>query len=1107
MDIISFAKLFNFDDNTKLTEAIELLDKFSAAYSNLVKIADKNAASLTASLKEVSDAAHTLEKATTDVNVSEKELQELMLKSAPAADKLIKSYDNINKAITDNTKAEKDLLAQQKQLEKSKKDLEDQNKAEAGSLAALRAEMKAAEKEYMNMGDASDELAKQEVLDRISELSKGITLQESALKSAKKSVDVAVGSYDALVLEVSEAKKQLKAMEGGIGSNSEEFKALQKTVADGTEKLKHFDEEIGDNKRSVGDYGVAIDKLDDATGGAVSGVKNLVSAFRAIIVSPVGLVIAAIAAAIGALTAYFKSSVEGQDRFNTVIQVGKAILETLLDVLEAVGKAIFEALSEPGKIVDYLVGKFKEVKESIIAAFRDPIGTIDKFLDYLKTQVVKRFQAVAIVAGGFQKVMAGEFKQGFKDIGDGYIQMFTGIEKGLTKLIDVAAAAAEAAKIELERRIALGLKIADLENKIRKEKIADIVDDAKTELSVYELLLKAKNKQRFSDEERFDFLRQANKQLEDQLQGDLDLIREEIELQKLVIQQSGDTYEAREKLAQLQVEEITLQSSFLKARKKRQAEEIALIREIEKDTQDRIQREKDAQRALNEFIINGRIAANKQLIADERTTFEERMRLIEEVAQDQEDLATSSRDKQLDAAKEGALARIELEGDTLDKIYDNETISINERIAQERAAKEQLLGTDQAYVEQVDLINKQYVSDFKRANDEAIKAGSDNVYKHIEDSYKDLVNLVGSRSDLDLIATEEDFKKGLINLNEYNEAVANLERQAQQNSLQEQLKYLQAKAKQLEKDGFNTLEVQKAIYDVQLQLERDQNSEQLQLETDKQNALQELKQVASDTALSLVDSYFTAEQEKTQARLDQLAQNFQTEQLLAGDNDAKKLELANAYNLERSKLEKEQRASQRKQAIFEKALAIAEIAINTAKGIGAALGYGPPGIVLGAIIGVIGALQIAAVLARPVPAFAEGGVMKESGLALVNDGDGKEIVQGRDGKMRIYDTEGAALVHLNKGDRVFNAGDTAEMFRTYKDGDRLISGFDDDSQKLQHIKVQVDNDKMINVLTGSLSAINNSINNNKTRPFDYDKLGKAVGKSVSTMMFEAKQYA
>lgn len=82
------------------------------------------------------------------------------------------------------------------------------------------------------------------------------------------------------------------------------------------------------------------------------------------------------------------------------------------------------------------------------------------------------------------------------------------------------------------------------------------------------------------------------------------------------------------------------------------------------------------------------------------------------------------------------------------------------------------------------------------------------------------------------------------------------------------------------------------------------------------------------------------------------------------------------------KYQAEVRKIKRKEAIAAKAEAAFNIGLSIAEGIAKAFakGAGPVGIALGAITAAVGAAQLAMVLAKPIPAFRHGGVVKEHGL-------------------------------------------------------------------------------------------------------------------------------
>ena len=75
------------------------------------------------------------------------------------------------------------------------------------------------------------------------------------------------------------------------------------------------------------------------------------------------------------------------------------------------------------------------------------------------------------------------------------------------------------------------------------------------------------------------------------------------------------------------------------------------------------------------------------------------------------------------------------------------------------------------------------------------------------------------------------------------------------------------------------------------------------------------------------------------------------------------------------------------------------------------------GNVFAAIIGALGALQIAAVLAEPIPQFKDGGTSDKDQVGMINDGGVQEYVKR--GKNILTTKNKNALVDLKKNDIIY----------------------------------------------------------------------------------------
>lgn len=114
-------------------------------------------------------------------------------------------------------------------------------------------------------------------------------------------------------------------------------------------------------------------------------------------------------------------------------------------------------------------------------------------------------------------------------------------------------------------------------------------------------------------------------------------------------------------------------------------------------------------------------------------------------------------------------------------------------------------------------------------------------------------------------------------------------------------------------------------------------------------------------------------------------------------------------------LEKKKQELARKQAIWDKATSIAQAGIATALAITKSL----PNFVLAAIVGAMGAIQVATIAATPIPSYAEGTKdgTHPGGKALVGDAGKREVVMYKGMAWITPDTP--MLVDLPKGAQVF----------------------------------------------------------------------------------------
>lgn len=170
------------------------------------------------------------------------------------------------------------------------------------------------------------------------------------------------------------------------------------------------------------------------------------------------------------------------------------------------------------------------------------------------------------------------------------------------------------------------------------------------------------------------------------------------------------------------------------------------------------------------------------------------------------------------------------------------------------------------------------------------------------------------------------------------------------------------------------------------------------------NTISEIAQETFNFLNQNSQAYFDAEY----ARLNQekeIALQF------AGESSEGREEINRQYDERRREIRLRELKAEKDQAIF-------NAVINTAQGVTAALAKA--NIPLSVIVGALGAAQIALIASREIPAYKEGVIGHEGGLAIVGDGGRSEIIQTPSGSLfKTPSTD--TLIDLPKGSNVYKS--------------------------------------------------------------------------------------
>ncbi len=277
-------------------------------------------------------------------------------------------------------------------------------------------------------------------------------------------------------------------------------------------------------------------------------------------------------------------------------------------------------------------------------------------------------------------------------------------------------------------------------------------------------------------------------------------------------------------------------------------------------------------------------------------------------------------------------------------------------------------------------------------------------------------------------AQEELEKKRLDIINKYNlqEVYAQIEQAKKLIEIRE------AQGIDVEKQTADLAGLELKSKELEIKIFSDANDKKL--EKAKQNA-EKLKEVAQEVfnfARGLTSQLFEGNiaNLEEEARIREENKNLQLENIaestLSEKEKAEQTAIINAQaEQDQARIDAKIREQKRKQAVADKAFALAQIAINTAVAISKALAQTG---VLGAFVipGIIalGAIQAATVLAQPIPKFAKGGVMQKDGFAEY--GHGRELRINPDGKTSLT-SDTPEIGFVKKGTRFISAPETKRL--------------------------------------------------------------------------------
>jgi hypothetical protein len=710
---------------------------------------------------------------------------------------------------------------------------------------------------------------------------------------------------------------------------------------------------------------------------------------------------------IAAVVTYFTSMQEGIDSVMGVFRPLSALFNGFIGVVQNLGKGLVDTFSSPKKAMNDLY-------------------------EFVKGNLINRFTAFGVI-------LEGIINLDFKKITNGALQAATGVENVTGKL----AKAAKETNDFVAKNLAKGKEINALTLQIEKSQLALNKSEIEAGNQKEKNLLISKDASKsFSERAK---AAEAIIAIE-QKQGDLEAEIINKKIKRLKIEQSlKDTGRTgQQELIDLQVELDNAQDRGQDSRLEQmkvlsglKKEQNAIAAQYSKEQIERDKVEYASKYELEKQRLNQIISINEEIAKDEEKTNEERIKAVYDSQQAQEDLLLISKQNQLANDKLTSNDRIRIQEDYANKVED-----LNKKVVKEVAKINAF--DSKSYEDNI----KRKIATVEIANNEEIAAEE----KRFQDELA--LGYANDKAKEDAAKKHEKKlfeikKEGLLAITRIQLANLSAELDAYEKKAKEDGKITQEESDYI-------LAKRKELSDLSVRLIQAEGGEFTENEKNKTLSAKEQAEKILEISQQLTGALSNLGNAFSQAKIqkidDEISKNneFYDKQIALAENDARKKDFLEKERARKNDiLEKKKREAQRKQAIFEKAVAIAQIAIQTALAIVKAA----PNPFAVAAAAVLGAIQLATAIATPIPKYKHGRKGGPAELAIVGDGGVSEIITSGDGSNPRLTPNVPTLTKLGKDDIVHKSMSDYENYVKQS----IILNFKNENQKIKELNSGLEN--------------------------------------------------
>ena len=431
-------------------------------------------------------------------------------------------------------------------------------------------------------------------------------------KQAQENVDELNKSLEAQVDLIDEIEKELSGYEKKLTKTSKTNLAARKDLNDKIKETKDRlkDEKIGlkdvtkernksnktlkEAKKNSADYSGVLGMLDSKTGGVISGITRMTTGIggatkglKLMKIAIIGTGIGALLIAVTSLTAAFTSNEEGQNKLAKIMAVIGSVTGNLVTMLSDLGMGIIAAFENP--------------KESILA-FKDLL------VENITNRITSLIDTFGFLGSAIKKVFEGDFSgaaDAAKSAGSAMVDSFTGVKDTIGKVGDAVVEVTN----EIVREGKAAARIANQRAKADKLDRKLTVERAEANKKRAELLDKAAQKEKFTAQERIQFLEEAGRIEEEITNKELKSAKLRYDAKVAENALANSTKADLDEEAQLQAQLINLETAKLRKSKAVSSQIVGAKREEEAEL-----------KAINDKIAADQKADNIKKIKEDKVT-------------------------------------------------------------------------------------------------------------------------------------------------------------------------------------------------------------------------------------------------------------------------------------------------------------------------------------------------------------------------------------------------------------------------------------------------------------------------------------------------------